>query len=221
MSYHLVFDTTDPESPRLIELEDSTRRSISAGEWKERQDGYVELVLPAPIPEGQVKTPTNDDAALAIEATHQPVTARLAKEPVKIALLRKHGYDNYPYVSEFKAVVVPKGQSLDFDPDAATRKWLWPHLGTEYHLLGFIDAHTALKSEGLSPEGEPPAVWEYETKTVPRKSGMDHSDFSDLLNDGWEIDPTRGRTPHGWDRFDYHEEIYFRRLANFSKGAEL
>lgn len=48
MTYHLVFDTTDPKSPRFIELEDSTGHSISAGEWRERKDGYVELVLPAP-----------------------------------------------------------------------------------------------------------------------------------------------------------------------------
>lgn len=49
MTYHLVFDTTDPKSPRFIELEDSTGHSISAGEWRERKDGYVELVLPAPL----------------------------------------------------------------------------------------------------------------------------------------------------------------------------
>lgn len=48
MTYHLVFDATDPKSPRFIELEDSTGHSISAGEWKQRKDGYVELVLPAP-----------------------------------------------------------------------------------------------------------------------------------------------------------------------------
>lgn len=50
MTYHLVFDKfPSPEGSRFIELEDSNGRSISAGEWKQRKDGYVELVLPAPM----------------------------------------------------------------------------------------------------------------------------------------------------------------------------
>lgn len=50
MTYHLVFDKfPSPEGSRFIELEDSTGHSISAGEWRERKDGYVELVLPAPL----------------------------------------------------------------------------------------------------------------------------------------------------------------------------
>lgn len=37
-----------------------------------------------------------------------------------------------------KAVIVPAGQSLDFDPDAATRRWLAPHLAGEWHLIEFL-----------------------------------------------------------------------------------
>lgn len=40
----------------------------------------------------------------------------------------------------FKMFRVPVGQSLEFDEDDATRKWLWPHLGAgEWHLIAFVD----------------------------------------------------------------------------------
>jgi hypothetical protein len=49
-----------------------------------------------------------------------------------------------------------------------------------------------------------------------RKSGTTHADvWPD--GEGWEIDTDRGRvnTPDaGWDRFDHHEELYFRRKRN-------
>src|SRR5688500_16707537 len=65
MTYHLVFDATDPKSPRFIELEDSTGHSISAGEWKQRKDGYVELVLPAPDGWQDIATAPRDGEFLA------------------------------------------------------------------------------------------------------------------------------------------------------------
>ncbi len=38
------------------------------------------------------------------------------------------------------AVPVPAGQSLDFDPGpGATRRWLNPYLGTEFHLVDFVE----------------------------------------------------------------------------------
>lgn len=36
-----------------------------------------------------------------------------------------------------KIVPVPEGQSLEFDEGSATRQWLLPHLGREWHLLSF------------------------------------------------------------------------------------
>jgi len=48
-----------------------------------------------------------------------------------IAVLERHDH------SERKEVPVPAGQSLDFDEGAATRRWLWPHLGNEWHLVEF------------------------------------------------------------------------------------
>lgn len=54
--------------------------------------------------------------------------------------------------------------------------------------------------------------WEYKTIETPRKGGIGHDYYPEMLEEGWEADPTRGRTPDGWDRFDNHEELYFRRV---------
>jgi hypothetical protein len=46
---HFVFDAfPSPEGPRFIELEDDDGLSISYGEWQQREDGLVELVIPDP-----------------------------------------------------------------------------------------------------------------------------------------------------------------------------
>ena len=37
-----------------------------------------------------------------------------------------------------KLVMVPEGQSLDFDEGAATRRWLHPHLDRAWHLVAFV-----------------------------------------------------------------------------------
>ncbi len=38
------------------------------------------------------------------------------------------------------AVLVPPGQSLDFDDGpGATRRWLIPYLGTDFHLVDFVE----------------------------------------------------------------------------------
>lgn len=62
------------------------------------------------------------------------------------ALLERHGCsmfdwthaDRHP-VDRFKVIPLAEGQSEDFDKDSATRKWLWPHLGRDYHLVAFVD----------------------------------------------------------------------------------
>jgi hypothetical protein len=38
-----------------------------------------------------------------------------------------------------RAILVPKGQSLDFDEGKITRKWLWPYLGSDWHLVEFLE----------------------------------------------------------------------------------
>lgn len=43
---HIVFDgMPGPEGPRLIEVEDQYGRSVNAGTWRWRPDGYAELVI--------------------------------------------------------------------------------------------------------------------------------------------------------------------------------
>lgn len=51
--------------------------------------------------------------------------------------------------------------------------------------------------------------YEYETTTGPRKAwdGVD----TPPQGEGWELDPDRGRPGRSWERFDYHEERYWRR----------
>lgn len=49
-----------------------------------------------------------------------------------VAILRQHDR------TEKKAILVPAGQTLEFDEGDATRRWLWPYLGEEWHLAEFI-----------------------------------------------------------------------------------
>ena len=37
------------------------------------------------------------------------------------------------------AVMVPVGQSLDFDEGKITRAWLHPYLGSRFHLVEFVE----------------------------------------------------------------------------------
>lgn len=50
-----------------------------------------------------------------------------------VAIIQKHDTDIR------RAVLVPPGQSLDFDKGRATRQWLWPYLNNEWHLVEFIE----------------------------------------------------------------------------------
>lgn len=75
----------------------------------------------------------------------------------------------------------------------------------------------ALEEAGRDKEpGEPvepsnPAMkYEYATTTGPRKA-WDNPD-QPPEGEGWELDPDRGHPGESWERFDYHEERYWRRL---------
>lgn len=63
---------------------------------------------------------------------------------------------------------------------------------------------------GHDTQGAPslPAAEEYEyrTTTGPRKMWDQEPD---LTKEGWELDVSQGR--EGWERFDNHEEMYWRR----------
>lgn len=67
--------------------------------------------------------------------------AALGVEPSHVALLESHDERRW------KAVIVPPGQSLEFDDDGATRKWLWPHLGNDFHLDSFVPIETPAPEE--------------------------------------------------------------------------
>jgi hypothetical protein len=44
---HIIFDgPPGPEAGRFVECETPDGRSIRAGEWRDRGDGYWELVIP-------------------------------------------------------------------------------------------------------------------------------------------------------------------------------
>lgn len=61
--------------------------------------------------------------------------------------------------------------------------------------------------EPPAPAPEPEDEWEYETTYGGRK--QDWPDEVPPPGDGWERDIDRGRM--GWERFDYHEEAYWKR----------
>lgn len=91
---HLVFDQFPcPQGARFIEAEDSKGRSINAGEWRKREDGYVELVLstsPAP------SLPTREEIARAVyEAACESYSAKpyWPDEPSEIKALHRRQAD--------------------------------------------------------------------------------------------------------------------------------
>lgn len=62
----------------------------------------------------------------------------------RAALLELHNTgraDTHPMdwpKGRFKVVLMPEGHSEDFDEEG-TRRWLWPHLGRDYHLVEFVN----------------------------------------------------------------------------------
>jgi hypothetical protein len=91
---------------------------------------------------------TMDDAKSAAQAHYeQRIRSALVEAPVSeavstaepvsvtvkyVAILERHDRRGK------KAVIVPDGQSLEFDEDSTTRRWLYPYLGNEYHLNEFL-----------------------------------------------------------------------------------
>lgn len=53
-------------------------------------------------------------------------------------------------------------------------------------------------------------IWENATTKGPRKAWDD--EFTPPEGEGWVVDPDRGN--NGWERFDYHEERYWKRLVS-------
>ena len=79
-----------------------------------------------------------DGGKVWVEDHHCALPVSNTGENAYVALLRHNDDPN-----NLKAVLVPTGQTLDFDEDAATRRWLWPHLGYEFHLVAFVPLEAA------------------------------------------------------------------------------
>jgi hypothetical protein len=60
---------------------------------------------------------------------------------MKVAILKHHEWPDW------RAIELPPGQSVEFDEGSATRRWLHPALGTEWHLLKIVDTETVSNGE--------------------------------------------------------------------------
>lgn len=54
-----------------------------------------------------------------------------------VAIIEKHDR------SERRAVLMPPGTSVDFDEGAATRRWLWPYISYDWHLIEIVKVQPA------------------------------------------------------------------------------
>jgi hypothetical protein len=103
---------------------------------------------------------TDNRRGAKITATWPPratATKQQEQPPVvtHIAILEHHdaGERVILHAPSYKAVLVPPGQSLDFDVGpGATRRWLWPYLGRTHHLVDFVEVASSseTKCEGHS-----------------------------------------------------------------------
>ena len=57
---------------------------------------------------------------------------KIFRKKGRFALLERHDRKGT------KLIPVPLNQSEEFDDTGATRKWLHPYLGSEYHLVDFV-----------------------------------------------------------------------------------
>jgi hypothetical protein len=59
----------------------------------------------------------------------------MAFKRTRAAVLQRHD-DEPKTVPRYKVVLLPLGHDESMRNE---RKWLWPHLGTQYHLMDFCD----------------------------------------------------------------------------------
>ena len=65
----------------------------------------------------------------------------------RAALIERHGVNMWDWTTmdrhppdRYKLVLMKEGQSEDFDDGpGASRKWLHPYLGRDYHLVAFVE----------------------------------------------------------------------------------
>lgn len=73
-----------------------------------------------------------EDQNQSVHLTEPEGTAESLSEARHFAILR-----NFADGTVLKLLPVPVGQSLEMD-DNGTRPWLWPLIGTEWHLVEFV-----------------------------------------------------------------------------------
>lgn len=93
-------------------------------------------------------------------------------------LFRSHDY------KRTKWAIVPEGQSLDFDEGGgASRRWLWPYLGDDWHLFAFVSLRAPHNRGGVTVK---PLEWR-EDNSRPQSP-----DFEDIATQwagtalGWQ-----------------------------------
>jgi hypothetical protein len=85
---HFIFtDFPGPENQcRLVDLETPDGKSVSAGEWRTRADGYVELVIPSALP-----ARNDNDPKVAIAREIYKALEKLGASPELLGTVGSYG----------------------------------------------------------------------------------------------------------------------------------
>jgi hypothetical protein len=123
--------------------DDDNERTLRSERYDHDEGAWIEGGEPWPI-----NIVTNEEFVdlhtLREERASQPPAV------THIALLEHHDVEDRVslHAASYKAVLVPPGQSLDFDPEpGAERRWLWPYLGRTHHLVAFIEVATSSETK--------------------------------------------------------------------------
>lgn len=93
----------------------------------------------------------------------------------------------------------------------------WRRTSRERADVRFRSRVLAALRSGAEPQDQSTPEYERATTTGPRKAWDDYDRPPDSRN-GWEPDPDRPGTGGSWERFDYHEERYWRRKLSPAGG---
>jgi hypothetical protein len=91
------------------------------------------------------------------------------------------------------------------------------HLEQQERQAAYDLERASLTDAQLHAQSDHPE-WEYETTQGQRKA-WDYSN-EPPEGDGWERNVDAGHPGEGWERFDYHEESYWRRLRRTPPAQE-
>lgn len=83
--------------------------------------------------------------------------------------------------------------------------------------MGTGDAPWTVLCTHMAGGDVPEGTWEYEVTEHPRKGG---GEYFPPEGEGWVRDYGRGRPGEAWDRFDNHEEVYWKRRVIQAKPVK-